>query len=117
MKILVADDEEGFRQILRELLSKRGHKVDLASDGPAALELIKSGKYDLAFLDFTMPEMTGMEVVEAAKQLGIKTRTILVTAYTLIEDSFVKAAGVDEYLSKPFKLTDLELILKKYKDA
>jgi CheY-like chemotaxis protein len=116
VKILVADDEVGLTEILSSVLQRKGHHVDVANDGQKAYDLLQKNRYDLAFLDFTMPEKTGMELMEVIKEQGVGTKTILVTAYSLVEEAFIKEAGMDEYVSKPFRVYDIEKILEKYKD-
>lgn len=116
MKILVADDEEGLTEVLSGVLTRKGHHVDVANDGQKAFELLQKNRYDLAFLDFTMPEKTGMELMEIIRAQGVGTKTVLVTAYSLVEEAFIKEAGMDEYVSKPFRIYDIEKILEKYKD-
>jgi CheY-like chemotaxis protein len=116
MKILVADDEVGIAEILTAVLKRKGHHVDVANDGQKAFELLQKNRYDLAFLDFTMPEKTGVELMDFIKQQGVGTKTILVTAYSLVEETFLKEVGMDEYVSKPFRIYDIEKILEKYKD-
>lgn len=111
MRILVADDEAGFTEILSDLLKMQGHKVDVAADGQKAYELIQSHRYDIAFLDFTMPERTGLELAEEVKRRDPTTTTALVTAYLLVEDAFVKAAGVDAYVMKPFRIDEIQAVL------
>jgi len=114
VKILVADDEAGFRELLSEILKLKGHKVDVAGDGQKASELIQAHHYDIAFLDLSMPERTGLELAEEVKKKDPGTTTALVTAYLLVEDEFVKAAGVDEYISKPFRIRQIEAILDRH---
>ena|SRR3989338_6017896 len=116
MRVLVADDEVSLATILCEVIQRKGHTVDVAYDGQKAFELIRSNAYDLAFLDFTMPEMTGIELLQYIKEKNIGTRTVLITAYPFVEDYFAKATGMDEFLAKPIQLTDIEKILEKYKE-
>jgi two-component system nitrogen regulation response regulator GlnG len=115
VKVLVADDEKGLTDILSAMIRRKGHSVDVADDGRMACQLLSSKHYDLAFLDFTMPEMTGMEVLQVIKDSGSGTRTVLITAYPFVEDSLARAAGMDEFLAKPIHLLDVERILEKYK--
>ena len=117
MKILIADDESGIVDLIGQALVRRGHEVQTAYDGAKALELVKTQAYDLAFLDMTMPEVTGMEIVDYIKQNGIQTKTVIITGYVFVEGDFAKASGADDYLSKPFGFEEIEAIVKKYKRA
>ncbi|NQT22230.1 MAG: response regulator [Candidatus Omnitrophica bacterium] len=114
MKILVADDEAGFAEILKDRLSIKGCIVEIALNGKQALDLIKSNLYDLVFLDHNMPELTGIELTKYIRENSLKTKIVIVTAYPEIEDFFAKALGADEYLTKPVKIKDVENIIDKY---
>lgn len=114
MRLLIADDEKGLVELMGEALTRRGHAVDTALDGKKALALIETGAYDVAFIDVSMPEVTGIEIVERARKLGLKTKLVMITGYQEVEDFFIKAAGADEYLTKPLKFEDIQKLLLKY---
>jgi len=115
MKILIADDEKDIVEILKGRLIKKGHYIDIALDGERALEFIKTNKYDLAFVDHNMPEITGLELIKYIKQNKISTKTVMLTGYAEIEDFAAKQVGADEYITKPVSLKDIENIVNKYK--
>jgi CheY-like chemotaxis protein len=114
MKILIADNEKDFVDMLKERLSCKGHSVDAAYDGGAAMELIKNGGYDILFLDHNMPEMTGLEIAKYVKEHNINSKTVIVTGYEQMSDSFAKAIAADEYITKPAKLKEIDDIISKY---
>ena len=114
MKILLADDERGLIEPLQDLLTKRGHQVDLAFDGLKAFELINQNDYEIAFLDFSLPEVTGLEIVEHLQKNKPAVKTVMITGYPLMKDFLVHTIGVNEYLSKPFSFEEVEMLLKKY---
>ena len=114
MKILLADDERDLIGPLQDLLAKRGHCVDLAYDGLEALELIDRNDYEIAFLDFSLPEVTGLEIVEHIQKTKPAIITVMMTGYPLMKDFLVKTIGAKEYLSKPFAFSELEALLVKY---
>jgi len=116
MKILVADNEKDFTEMLRERLAGKGHSVDVAYDGSAALELIKANNYDIMLLDHNMPGLTGLELAKYVKENGIRSVTVIVTGYEQMSGYFAKAVAADEYITKPVKLTELDAIIEKYKD-
>ena len=116
MKILVVDDESGILEPLKEFLAKKGHAVDTCSNGREALEFLGREEYDIAFLDFSMPEVTGLELVERLKKRGARTKTVIFTAYPLMEDFFIHTMGADKYLSKPFRFEEVETILHQVAD-
>ena len=114
MNILLADDERGLIEPLQDLLTKRGHRVDLAFDGLKALELIDQNNYEIAFLDFSLPEVTGLEIVEHIQKTKPALKTVMMTGYPLMKDFLVNTIGANEYLSKPFSFGEVEALLKKY---
>lgn len=115
MKILIADDEKEAAELIKKWLARRGYNADLAFDGEKALELIKLNKYDLVFVDHNMPELTGLELIKYIKENNLNTKTVMITGYPAIEGSVVKYLGADEYLTKPFKMKEIEDIIDKYK--
>lgn len=114
MYILIADDEDEFVDFMKERLTGQGHRVDSAPDGEQALELLKSNRYDIAFFDHSMPELSGLELAKYIKESGRGPKVVMVTGYEEMNGSFAKAVGVDDYLTKPIKIKDLESIIKKY---
>ena len=114
MKILFADDEQGLIEPLQDLLGKRGHSVDLAFDGLKALELINQNNYEIAFLDFSQPEVTGLELIEHIQKTKPAIKTVMITGYPLMKDFLVNTIGANEYLSKPFSFDEVEALIKKY---
>ena len=78
MRILIADDEKEVVEIMRNFLTKKGFSVDIAFDGKKALESIKANHYDLVFLDESMPELTGLEVVEDIRKNNLSHKTMAI---------------------------------------
>lgn len=114
MKILVVDDEEKIVSQLKKFLEKKGHSVDIAIEGDKALSLIKEDGYDIVFLDENMPGLTGLELVEYIKKNNVKVKTVILTGYPVMTESFSKDVGADEYLEKPVDLKKIEEIVNKY---
>ncbi|OIO36773.1 MAG: hypothetical protein AUJ72_05650 [Candidatus Omnitrophica bacterium CG1_02_46_14] len=114
MRILLADDEQELIEPLEDLLVRRGHRVDMAYDGQKALELIGQKDYDIAFLDFSLPEVTGLEIIERIKQIKPQIKTVIMTGYPLMKDFLVNTIGANDYLSKPFTFQEIETLIKKY---
>jgi class 3 adenylate cyclase len=106
-KLLVVDDDEPSRDMLARRLRKRGYEVEVADSGRAALRKIESDRFDLVLLDFMMPEMSGIEVLEnlrptwSANELPV----IMVTGKEASRD-MVEAfrAGANDYVTKPVDL-------------
>ena len=108
-KILLVDDEIEVRQFLQIYFEDRDFKVEVASDGIAALDKFQKGSFDLVVCDMLMPKMIGTELLRKIKELKPDQRVIMMTAVK--EDSMVqksKALGCLHYLTKPLRLSDLE---------
>ena len=114
MTILIVDDEREFISFLNDRLLLKGHAVDIAYDGRRGLELIKTNRYDLVFLDQNMPELTGMELVKYMKNNNLKAKTVVVTGYQESNEYFMRLAGADEYLTKPVQIKDIDKLVEKY---
>ena len=108
MKLLLAEDERRMAQALREILKQEGYDVELVEDGESALDELLSGVYDIAVLDVMMPKMNGFDVVQTAREEGVKTPVLMLTAKGELEDK-VKGldSGADDYLTKPFMAKEL----------
>jgi DNA-binding response OmpR family regulator len=110
MRILVVEDEEAIAKGLRFNFEREGYQVDLAADGPTALELYESAQppIDLVVLDLMLPMMSGYEICRSLRRLDLDIPIMALTARTLSEDK-VQAfdSGVDQYMTKPFSLPEL----------
>lgn len=110
MRILVVEDEDAIARGLRFNFEREGHQVDLAGDGPAALEIYESAQppIDLVVLDLMLPQMSGYEICRTLRRLDTDIPIMALTARTLSEDK-VQAfdVGVDQYMTKPFSLPEL----------
>lgn len=118
MHILVADDDALLRQLLTEFLQEHGHTVDVAKDGPEALERLRTGAYQVAFLDFMMPGLSGMEVLRAAHDAVPDTACVMMTGYTSVTTA-VEAikAGASDFVAKPLEPDALDRVLENVKTA
>jgi DNA-binding response OmpR family regulator len=107
-KILIADDDFNLCENVSGLLRADGHKVDIAHDGEDALEFLELYSYDVAILDWDMPEISGMRVCEIHRQKGGVTPILMLTGKADI-DSKVQALeiGADDYMTKPFHPKEL----------
>jgi len=111
VRVLVVDDEEMVRSIVTQLLSLNDHDVDRASSGAEALSMFEEDRYDIVFTDFGMPEMTGAELAKRLRATQPDLPIILLTGYT---DTETAVGAVDDILSKPFKLEELQATIQKY---
>ena len=106
-RVLVVDDENDIRGLVRELLERAGHDVIEAPDGNEGLRLFYAEHPDVVILDVSMPGLTGWEVLERIRELG-ETPVIMLTANA---DELDKVrglrAGADDYITKPFGRQEL----------
>ncbi len=107
-RLLIVDDEDNLRSMLRAALSHHGFEVSEASDGRLALDAIARDRPDLVVLDVMMPELDGFEVCRRLRSEGDQTPVLFLTAK---DDTADKVRGLtlgaDDYLQKPFSLDEL----------
>lgn len=118
LRVLIVDDFESIRKILKKLLQKLDIKyIDEADDGFTAIPKIKVNTYDLVLLDWEMPKVNGLAVLKAIRS-DPRTKflpVIMVTAESIKENIIAAAkAGVNDYIVKPFSS---ELLEEKIKNA
>lgn len=108
--IVVADDEASFARLISKHLERAGHRVDVLKDGHEALARAQKSPPDLLLIDVHMPTMTGIEVVERLAAQGKLPPTIVMSAYGNLETALrAVRSGALDFLSKPFRLPELEL--------
>jgi len=106
--VLVAEDDGALRSVLERGLSEQGYVVDAVPDGAAALRHLRAYDYDVAVVDWRMPERTGLEVVEEARRSGDRTPVLMLTARDAPKDRVTGLnMGADDYLVKPFDFGEL----------
>lgn len=106
-KILIADDEERIREMIKEYISLEGYTIDEASDGKEALELFANNKYSLIILDVMMPGMDGWSVCREIRKTS-QVPVIMLTARGEEYDKlFGFELGADDYIVKPFSPKEL----------
>jgi two-component system response regulator AtoC len=113
-RILIVDDEEGFRHMLSVILRKEGYEVKLAANGEEGLKEISHGAFDQILCDIRMPQMDGLEFLREAQKVIGDTTIIMMSAYGTV-DTAIEAMklGAYDYISKPFKPDEIILTLKK----
>jgi DNA-binding response OmpR family regulator len=108
VRVLVAEDDPALRSVLERGLRENGYVVDTVADGSAALRHLHSYDYDVAILDWRMPQRTGIEVVEEARRDGHQTPILMLTARDTATDRVTGLnVGADDYLVKPFDFAEL----------
>lgn len=103
-RILVADDDEAFRELLSDFFQNRGYAIHGAQDAEAALALLREMTFDLLFVDLRMPGMGGIQLIPQAKKLHPNLRILVLTAYGA-KESAIEALrlGVVDYIEKPIR--------------
>src|SRR5687768_16425991 len=116
-KILLIEDDSKIRSILKEILQEKNHEVDEAGDGQDGFKKLEQGVFDLCICDIKMPKMDGLEVLDKAKDSGIPTHFVVISAHGNI-DIAVEAVkkGAFDFLQKPFDLGRLEITLRNALD-
>ncbi len=108
MRVLVAEDDEALRSVLGRGLRESGYVVDAVTDGDEAVRYLQAYDYEVAILDWRMPKQSGLEVLAAARRLGIRTPVLMLTARDTTADRITGLnGGADDYLVKPFDFGEL----------
>ena len=111
--ILVVDDERSMRELLAIALKREGYNVLLAENGTAALAHLGRQQIDLLISDIKMPDLTGVEVLRAARDLNQNILAIMITAFASAESAAeALRMGAYDYLSKPFSIDDLKIVVR-----
>ena len=114
MKILIVEDEQNISSFIQRGLTINGYETDVCCDGLQAWEKLQAVTFDLIIADIMMPFMSGLKLCKAYRQkFGYTTPIIMLTALSTTDD-IIKGldAGADDYLTKPFKLAELEARIK-----
>lgn len=107
-KVLIVEDEPSMRMGLTDNLEFEGYHVEHAEDGKIGLQKIVDGDFDLILLDVMLPNMSGFDVCKTARNKGVKTPIILLTAKgEEIDKVLGLELGADDYITKPFSLREL----------
>src|SRR5271167_3517833 len=113
-RVLVVDDEENIRLVLRTLLKKHGYEVEVADSGEAALAALDSFDPDVILTDVRMPRMGGIDLLGALKAKQHPATVILMSAYGNVDLAIdAMKAGAYDYVGKPFKPDEIVLALRK----
>jgi two-component system, OmpR family, response regulator len=114
MNVLVVDDTKNIRALLTKCLELEGYAVKTAEDGRSALSLIEKERFDLLFLDIKMPLLSGTEVLRRAREMGVTTPVVIVTAYATVKNAVdCTQLGAVAYLQKPFTADKIKTVLKE----
>jgi len=113
-KILVVDDDNAHRSMLRTLVGGWGYEIDDADDGAVAIEKIKKRSYDLVLMDVRMVNVSGLEALEKIKSYNPAIPIIIMTAYSSVETAVAALKkGAHDYLTKPLDFDKLRITIER----
>jgi two-component system response regulator PilR (NtrC family) len=113
-RILIVEDENSMREVLRILLEGESYEVISASDGLKGLSYIDKDIFDLVITDIKMPGADGFEVLKKVKHISPDTIVLMITAFGTTEAAIeAMKLGAYDYINKPFKIDEIRLIVKK----
>ncbi len=108
IKILLVEDESKMRQVIKDNFELEGYDLDIAGDGKMGLQKLLENSYSLALLDVMLPQMSGFDVCKKAREHGVATPVIFLTAKgEEIDKVLGLELGADDYITKPFGLREL----------
>src|SRR5258706_9620816 len=116
LRVLIVDDDDAFRAALIEFLQLRRRQVRSCKDGQEAIRVLREEKepFDVVITDLIMPLVGGMEVVRAAKERHAETQVVVITGFATLETAIdAMRQGAYDYIAKPFKLVEVDLIVEK----
>jgi response regulator RpfG family c-di-GMP phosphodiesterase len=115
-KVLIVDDDPGIRETISQIIEELGYTSETASDGLDALAILDSGPFLCVFTDIMMPKMTGLELIKKIKAKDVSLPIIVITGYASLEIAIdAMKCGASDFISKPFKVSQIQLLLSKMK--
>lgn len=108
MKVLIVEDDDKISQFIQKGLKESGFAVDSASKGLDGLHLAQENEYDAIVMDIMLPEVSGFDIIERLRQVGVQTPVIILSAKKSLDDRVLGLKkGGDDYITKPFHFTEL----------
>ncbi|PYN93002.1 MAG: hypothetical protein DMD91_31200 [Candidatus Rokuibacteriota bacterium] len=116
--LLIADDDEVARDLLAEALGREGYRVRVAANGEECLHLAETEPFDMAMVDLRMPDLDGLAVLKRLATSQPDLPVVILTAFAAIETAIGAVnAGAYDYLSKPFRMEEIKLVVRRALEA
>ena len=116
--LLVVDDDQVARELLAETLGREGYRVRVAGGGEEALRLAGAEPFDMALVDLRMPDLDGLAVLKQLAMIQPDLPVVILTAFATIETAIEAVnAGAFDYLSKPFRMEEIKIVVRRTLDA
>ncbi|NLJ27072.1 MAG: response regulator [Deltaproteobacteria bacterium] len=117
IRILIADDDDLCREILRDAIQGEDVFVKIAADGVDALEMLGSSPFDILITDLNMPRMDGLTLLGHARELHPHILSIIITGFGSLESAIEAIRrGAYDYVQKPFKLEEISVAIRNAKE-
>lgn len=117
-RLLVADDDAVARDLLGEVLTREGYEVRAAADGTEAITICATNVIDLALVDLRMPGLDGLSVLRRIADLRPDVPVVILTAFATMDTAIAAIrAGAYDYLSKPFRMEEIRLVVRRALEA
>jgi two-component system, NtrC family, response regulator PilR len=118
VRILIVDDEPSMREMLRIVLRRDGYEVRLANSGREAIEQLRGASFDLLLSDIKMPDVSGVDVLRAAKEINREVVAFMMTAYASTSTAVeAMRLGAVDYFTKPFSMDELRLKIRQHLES
>jgi DNA-binding NtrC family response regulator len=116
--VLVADDDAVARELLVEVLTREGYRVRAAAGGEECLRLAEAEPFDVALVDLRMPDVDGLEVLRRLGAVQPSLPVLILTAFATMETAIdAIRAGAYDYLSKPFRIEEIKVVVRRVLEA
>jgi len=118
VRILIVDDEPSMREMLRIVLRRDGYDVQLADSGREAIDQLRQNNFDLLLSDIKMPDVSGVDVLRAAKEINRDVVAFMMTAYASTSTAVeAMRLGAVDYFTKPFSMDELRLKIRQHLES
>src|SRR5881409_2596457 len=116
--LLVVDDDQVARELLAETLGRESYRVRVAGGGEEALRLAAAEPFDMALVDLRMPDLDGLAVLKQLAMIQPDLPVVILTAFATVETAIEAVnAGAFDYLSKPFRMEEIKIVVRRTLDA